>query len=139
MNVDVAADQAGVLGKISRQEGETVHPGDVLGVLDDAAQPSSKTIAPPAESRPTSAADSRPTSLSETPSATEMDRPHASPVARRLAEEHGVDLGTVEGTGTGGRVTREDVERHLGTPPPAERPASTGRWPSASSRAIRAR
>jgi 2-oxoglutarate dehydrogenase E2 component (dihydrolipoamide succinyltransferase) len=42
-----------------------------------------------------------------------MDRPHASPVARRLAEEHGVDLAGVEGTGTGGRVTREDVERHL--------------------------
>jgi 2-oxoglutarate dehydrogenase E2 component (dihydrolipoamide succinyltransferase) len=31
VNVDVAADQAGVLGKIARQEGETVHPGDVLG------------------------------------------------------------------------------------------------------------
>jgi 2-oxoglutarate dehydrogenase E2 component (dihydrolipoamide succinyltransferase) len=30
-----------------------------------------------------------------------------------MAEEHGVDLGQVEGTGTGGRVTREDVERHL--------------------------
>jgi 2-oxoglutarate dehydrogenase E2 component (dihydrolipoamide succinyltransferase) len=52
-----------------------------------------------------------------------MDRPHASPVARRLAEEHGVDLVKVEGTGTGGRVTREDVERHL-APAAAERPAS---------------
>ena len=51
-----------------------------------------------------------------------MDRPHASPVARRLAEEHGVDLGKVEGTGTGGRVTREDVERHLA-------PAAAGAQP----------
>src|ERR1700738_295379 len=42
VNVDVAADQAGVLGKISRQEGETVHPGDVLAVMDD-----SSAAAPP--------------------------------------------------------------------------------------------
>src|SRR5712691_9541873 len=70
VNVDVAADLAGVLGKISRQEGETVHPGDVLGVLDDAAQPSSQTTAAAAESRSTSAADSRPASADETPSAT---------------------------------------------------------------------
>ena len=104
VNVDVAADQAGVLGKISRQEGETVHPGDVLAVMDDTASAEKK--------------------IDESPSV-EMERPHASPVARRVAEEHGVDLGKVEGTGTGGRVTREDVERHLGTPAAAERPATT--------------
>jgi 2-oxoglutarate dehydrogenase E2 component (dihydrolipoamide succinyltransferase) len=103
VNVDVAADQAGVLGKISRQEGETVHPGDVLAVMDDAKPTDEKS--------------------EESPSA-EMERPHASPVARRVAEEHGVDLGKVEGTGTGGRVTREDVERHLGAPAPGERPAT---------------
>src|ERR1700674_1699123 len=40
VNVDVAADQAGVLGKIARQEGATVHPGDVLPVLNDGASPS---------------------------------------------------------------------------------------------------
>jgi 2-oxoglutarate dehydrogenase E2 component (dihydrolipoamide succinyltransferase) len=75
----------------------------VLGVLDDSA---------PAEHKQTEAAP-----------AVEVERPHASPVARRLAEEHGVDLGKVEGTGTGGRVTREDVERHL-APAAAAQPAS---------------
>jgi 2-oxoglutarate dehydrogenase E2 component (dihydrolipoamide succinyltransferase) len=126
VNVDVAADQAGVLGKIARQEGETVHPGDVLGVLDDAtanAQSRPKTDAPAAETPASSTADARPASASASPpSATELDRPHASPVARRLAEEHGVDLTGVEGTGTGGRVTREDVERHL-APAAAAQPA----------------
>src|ERR1700756_978486 len=34
VNVDVAADEAGVLGKIAVQEGETVHPGDVLATID---------------------------------------------------------------------------------------------------------
>ena len=38
------------------------------------------------------------------------DRVKASPVARRLAEERGIDLSRVEGTGPGGRITREDVE-----------------------------
>lgn len=104
VNVDVAADQAGVLGKITHQEGETVHPGDVLAIMDNAAP-----TEVPREDTP--------------PAAT--DRPHASPVARRLAEEHGLDLGRVEGTGTGGRVTREDVERHLGSTPTGTPPAAT--------------
>jgi 2-oxoglutarate dehydrogenase E2 component (dihydrolipoamide succinyltransferase) len=101
VNVDIAADQAGVLGKISAREGETVHPGDVLGVLDEGARATStQTATPEAGPAPVAKAD-------------DAERPHASPVARRMAEEHGVDLGRVEGTGTGGRVTREDVERHI--------------------------
>jgi 2-oxoglutarate dehydrogenase E2 component (dihydrolipoamide succinyltransferase) len=97
VNVDVAADQAGVLGKIARQEGETVHPGDVLGTINEG---SAKVKTPALE-------------VAAAPKTDEVERPHASPVARRMAEEHGLDLGSVEGTGTGGRVTREDVERHL--------------------------
>src|SRR5262249_9165719 len=38
---------------------------------------------------------------------------HASPVARRMADEYGVDLGQVAGSGTGGRVRREDVQQFL--------------------------
>jgi 2-oxoglutarate dehydrogenase E2 component (dihydrolipoamide succinyltransferase) len=48
-----------------------------------------------------------------------------------MAEEHGVDLGRVEGTGTGGRVTREDVERHIQpVAARAEQPAPTAPPPS---------
>jgi 2-oxoglutarate dehydrogenase E2 component (dihydrolipoamide succinyltransferase) len=102
VNVDVAADQAGLLGKIARQEGETVHPGDVLGTIDESAR-----VAQPA------AAEAATAPVAPVPKTEEVERPHASPVARRMAEEHGLDLGRVEGTGTGGRVTREDVERHI--------------------------
>src|ERR1700674_4272123 len=49
VNVDVAADQAGVLGKIARQEGDTVRPGDVLGTIDEGAKVAS---APAAEVAP---------------------------------------------------------------------------------------
>jgi 2-oxoglutarate dehydrogenase E2 component (dihydrolipoamide succinyltransferase) len=109
VNVDVAADQAGVLGKITRQEGETVRPGDVLATIDDG------TLAPAAPVK--TATDN----VAPAPQPAEADRPHASPVARRMAEEHGLDLASVEGTGTAGRVTREDVERHL-QPAQASRP-----------------
>src|SRR5215470_12773815 len=113
VNVDVAADAAGVLGRIQHQEGDTVHPGDVLAVLEPAAAGSSGP-APAAVSAPLE------------------DRAHASPVARRMAEEHGLDLSGVQGTGTGGRVTRDDVERliartdgaPLSPPPPPVAPVA---------------
>jgi 2-oxoglutarate dehydrogenase E2 component (dihydrolipoamide succinyltransferase) len=99
VNVDVSADQSGVLGKVTAREGETVHPGDVLATIDEGAT----AAAAPTEAKESAA-----------PAATaEVERPHASPVARRMAEEYGIDLARIEGTGTGGRVTREDVERQL--------------------------
>jgi 2-oxoglutarate dehydrogenase E2 component (dihydrolipoamide succinyltransferase) len=118
VNVDVAADQAGVLGKITHKEGDTVHPGDVLVTIgegsgvrgqgsDDGAAAAAATAAPVVPAAAAGESSARPDS--------ELERPHASPVARRMAEEHGLDLAKVEGTGTGGRVTREDVERQLGS------------------------
>src|SRR5262249_49186587 len=118
VNVDVSADQSGVLSSITVKEGETVHPGDVLGTIG-ATQPS--------------------------PSNEESIRPHASPVARRMAEEHGLDLSKVEGTGTAGRVTREDVERHVQParrvepPAPVPTPSADGLRPETRLRMSRRR
>jgi len=56
-------------------------------------------------------------------STTEDGRIKASPVARKLAEEKGVDLAQVHGTGPGGRIVKEDVEGFV-TPPPSPLPAS---------------
>jgi 2-oxoglutarate dehydrogenase E2 component (dihydrolipoamide succinyltransferase) len=111
VNVDVSADRSGVLGEIAAREGQTVHPGDVLATIDEGAP-----------AAPTDAKQAAPTA------AAEVERPHASPVARRMAEEHGIDLASVEGTGTGGRVTREDVERQL-QPAARDVPAPPPRLP----------
>src|SRR6202022_1911300 len=65
------------------------------------------------------------------------ERQRVSPVARRLAEEHGVDLSRVQGSGPGGRVTKEDVEaaaQHPATPTPTlprERGREMDRQPTA--------
>ena len=57
-----------------------------------------------------------PEAPAEQPKAPAADRPAGSrvtPVAQRLAERHGIDAETLQGTGTGGRVTKEDVQRAL--------------------------
>ncbi len=102
VNVDVAAERAGTLERIERPEGTTVHPGELLATLGEVAGPLPAATGRAAvdESAPALRPDGQ-------------DRPHASPVARRLAEEHGIDLARVGGTGTAGRVTRADVQRHL--------------------------
>jgi 2-oxoglutarate dehydrogenase E2 component (dihydrolipoamide succinyltransferase) len=122
VNVDVAADASGVLGPISAHEGDTVHPGDILASIEAPQQ------TPPPASPPSTAA-AAPPPVPPAPAVSEMERPHASPVARRMAEEHGLDLRRVEGTGTGGRVTREDVQRLLqpSTTPGTERPLTEAR------------
>jgi 2-oxoglutarate dehydrogenase E2 component (dihydrolipoamide succinyltransferase) len=114
VNVDVSADQAGVLASVTAHEGDTVQPGDILATIDESARPAPATPPPAAAS-----------------TTAEIERPHASPVARRMAEEHGLDLTRVAGTGTGGRVTREDVERII-QPAPHREPAPQVQTPSAN-------
>ncbi len=124
VNVDVAADRAGVVGRIEHPEGDTVHPGDVLTTIEDSAAangsapPDAQPVQASTTPAPSEAAPPAESTLPGAPPAPapdngEYDRPHASPVARRMAEEHGLNLATVAGTGTGGRVTREDVERAI--------------------------
>src|ERR1700737_3034373 len=67
------------------------------------------------------------------------ERQRVSPVARRLAEENGVDLRRVQGTGPGGRITKEDVEaaaQQKGQPPPV---ATAGAAPAREARVATAR
>src|SRR5687768_12872227 len=106
VNLEVAAERSGVLERIERREGDTVRSGDVLALLIETSADGGAG-APPAPDGGSAAAvaDSAPTA--QPPSATAADRPHASPLASRIAEEHGVELARVTGTGTGGRVTRE--------------------------------
>ena len=114
VNVEVPADAPGTLTRIAHGEGETVRVGDVLGELDGAA-----AGAPPATPAPAvrAAAPAAPAPL--TPVVAEATG-HVSPVARRLAEEHGIDPGRVAGSGPGGRVMKEDVLGALGqVAPPA--------------------
>jgi 2-oxoglutarate dehydrogenase E2 component (dihydrolipoamide succinyltransferase) len=160
VNVEVAAEQSGVLTQILHQEGETVEVGEVLGLIEPGGRPvppppRAAQTAPPAD---TSAAEggapsgappaqapadsygysagmarepvtSPPATPSAAPAAADSApasaaaEAHISPVARRLAEEHGIDPSRVTGTGPGGRVMKEDVLDLVGATEPRSRPA----------------
>ena len=93
VDIEVEAFSSGILRKILAKEGEVAPVGQVIAL-----------IAPPGEAVPEVKA----------PAAVEaVERILASPLAKRLAEEQGVDLRLVKGTGPGGRITKEDVEAYL--------------------------
>jgi 2-oxoglutarate dehydrogenase E2 component (dihydrolipoamide succinyltransferase) len=60
-----------------------------------------------------------PTPAPEAPSADELRRQKSSPVVRRIAAEHGVDIARIEGSGAGGRVTKHDILGFMEAKPPA--------------------
>lgn len=107
VDVEVGAESAGVLASIRHQTGDDVQIGDVLAEIDpNGAAPVEEETTPEAkEPEPAAAEPEKP--------ATEEKPAKVSPVARRLAEEEGVDLAQVEGSGENGRITRQDVEDFL--------------------------
>ncbi len=118
VNLEVGAEKAGVLARIDRQTGEDVRIGDVLGVIDEAA--TAEATAPE-----TTAAAKPPTNGAAAPAPDAADAERVTPVARRLAEDKGVDLAHVPASGPGRRVTKQDVEAFLAQQAaPARTPAA---------------
>jgi 2-oxoglutarate dehydrogenase E2 component (dihydrolipoamide succinyltransferase) len=121
INFEVEAEQDGVLESISKDEGETVNVGEVIGTIGEDAAPAEPEVQPQAEEgqeEQPQAEQEQPESEAE--EAQETSNGHrevedgagrASPSVRRLAQEYEVDLAEVTGSGSGGRITREDVER----------------------------
>ncbi len=143
INLEVSAEQDGVLQKIIKQAGDTVSVGDVLGTLGEGAARSStqteeKQSAPPARAEaepvaqpaaPPSQSD-RPPEVASAPGGAAGDSHRApSPLARRIAAEYNVDLSQVRGNSAHGRVTKDDVIHYLeqskSGPLPAPMSAST--------------
>ncbi|MDQ7850709.1 MAG: dihydrolipoamide acetyltransferase family protein [Armatimonadota bacterium] len=115
VNVELPADEAGVLAQILVPEGQTVPVGQPIAIIARPGEAAGE--APSAPERPlAAAAPPAPTRAApkEAPQRVPPEeRIKASPLARRLAREHGIDLAEVQGTGPEGRITKEDVEAHL--------------------------
>ena len=144
------SDAAGVL-KIVAGAGETLPIGSVIATLDGGANGSGASAAPAAADEPRPEPPAQPAAAA--PAATPVPaaqpaapsnpsapapqtegRVKASPLARRLAREQGIDLHDVTGTGPGGRIVKDDVQRAASSPrpdPPAAAPPASAPAPSA--------
>jgi len=138
VDAEIPSPSAGVLKEIKIPEGQTVPIQTVVAVIDGAGgaaasapapaatpapAPAAPKAAAPAPAAPApSAAPAKPAAPVPAPQATPPPAPaaasapvaaeriHSSPLVRRMAKEHGIDLTALEGTGAGGRITKEDME-----------------------------
>jgi 2-oxoglutarate dehydrogenase E2 component (dihydrolipoamide succinyltransferase) len=116
INFEVEAEQDGVLESIAKGEGETVGVGEVIGSIGEG-----DGAAPEKAPEPEAQAGEQP----EEPEQEEQEEPEeaeetdganghrASPSVRKLAQEYGVNLAQVSGSGSGGRITKDDVEKAI--------------------------
>ncbi|MFI5101747.1 MAG: 2-oxoglutarate dehydrogenase, E2 component, dihydrolipoamide succinyltransferase [Terriglobales bacterium] len=115
VDAEIPAPASGILQEIKVSEGNTVQVNTVVGVIGDGSGTSasvpSRTAAPaPSPTPPVSAKKEAPAPPpSSAPEDEEDSDVRSSPLVRKLAREHNVDLARVSGTGTGGRVTKQDV------------------------------
>jgi len=102
IDLEVAAPQAGILGKIAHGDGADVKVGEVLAVIEEAGsgKPAAESRKPEAGSTEREAGSGKPEAVKQ----------RATPAARNVAQDKSVDLKQVPGTGDAGRVMKRDVE-----------------------------
>ena len=118
VDAEVPAPAGGVLVQIRAEAGETVPVNSVVAVIGEAGEAAAAgeeeatpaTTPPPASTEAPRAGVPAPAAGAPAPAAS---RGRLSPVVRRLAAEHGVDLSAVAGTGEGGRISKADVLAHV--------------------------
>lgn len=116
VNVEVAAEEAGTLEKVLHDAGAIVKVGEAVGVIANGAVPAAPTAAASAARVPTP----------QQPAQAAPEEPNVSAVARRLAEGHAINPASVQGSGPGGRVIKEDVMKRIQPPPTMPAAPATG-------------
>ena len=137
VDAEIPAPATGVLQEIKVPEGNTVQVNTVVAIIGEgngavAAKPAAapaKAAAPPAPPVPQPAAPAPAAAAHEEEG---DDDVRSSPLVRKLAREHNVDLSRVQGTGAAGRITKQDILDFVGqrssapvAATPASRPAPT--------------
>ncbi|MBE3073294.1 MAG: 2-oxo acid dehydrogenase subunit E2 [Acidobacteria bacterium] len=129
VDAEIPSPAAGVLAEIRAREGDTVPIDSVVAVIAEAGT----VVSTPAEAAPPPTAAAAPVALppvvppppSVEPPAEDLQHQRSSPVVRRIAREHNVDITRLQGTGVGGRVTKHDILNFI-----EERPAALAARPA---------
>ncbi|MBD3917669.1 2-oxoglutarate dehydrogenase complex dihydrolipoyllysine-residue succinyltransferase [Paenibacillus sp. PR3] len=135
VNIEIGAEADGVVTSILKQEGDTVAIGEVIGTIGEGS--AAAPAAAPAASAPAPAAAATAAPASAPAAAVAVAEPsqvNASPAARKLAREKGIDLNAVPTRDPIGRVYQDDV-KSASTKPAAPAPAAAGA-PSAPAAAV---
>lgn len=118
---DVPAPVSGKISRVLKDAGETAEVGEVIGYMTEAEAPAQQAPPEPAPAAPAGKQKPAPEGSSVTGSAAVM------PAAERMMDENKLAKGSVQGSGPGGRVLKEDVARHLQQPPKTSRPSGGSR------------
>ncbi|WP_242258240.1 dihydrolipoamide acetyltransferase [Streptococcus thoraltensis] len=126
-NMEIEAEDSGVLLKITRQAGETVPVTETIGYIGEAGEEITEAATPasaPAEKASPEPAEAPSQATPPTPAVAAAPqgkggKVRATPAARKAAREQGIDLGLVPGSGPKGRVHAQDVENFKGAQPKA--------------------
>jgi len=131
VNVEVTAEQDGTLQKVLKREGDVVAVGEVLGLIAQGTEAGTSTS--PATSAVSSTPQPQPGAetsrngsaapLTTVPSSADLQRP-PSPLARRIAAEHNIDISQVKSNSPHGRVTKDDVISYISQAQEAKTPAT---------------
>ncbi|MBI4735488.1 MAG: 2-oxo acid dehydrogenase subunit E2 [candidate division NC10 bacterium] len=118
---EVEAPGAGTLLKVVAKEGAELPVGSLMGILGQSGEDVSGLLGAPTGPEP-GTTNHEPRATSHEPRAESApvggaagERIKISPVARKLAQEHGIDIATLSASGPDGRIVREDVERAIAT------------------------
>jgi pyruvate dehydrogenase E2 component (dihydrolipoamide acetyltransferase) len=134
VDAEIPSPVAGTLSEIRFPEGETVEVNTVIAVIGGALAEQAGTAAQ-APVREASAPRSQAAAVSApaagAPAAEPGQKIRSSPLVRRIAREHQVDLARVRGTGSAGRISKDDIIAYLETPDAAP-PARPGAVPAAA-------
>jgi len=126
VDAEIPSPSAGVLSEIRVQEGQTVTVNTVVAVIGGGA--ASSVPAQPSVVAPSAVTSTAATPApAPAPSASTGDAPRSSPLVRKIASENNIDLRGIPGTGSSGRITKQDILSHLEGAPvaaPAVSPAA---------------
>ncbi|MCP3738986.1 2-oxoglutarate dehydrogenase complex dihydrolipoyllysine-residue succinyltransferase [Rossellomorea sp. BNER] len=119
VNVEVISEESGTLKELKADEGDTVEVGQVIAVVTEggeSAAPSNEKVEEPAQENEAK----KPEATTEEVKDDKKNRPIASPAARKLAREKGIDLSSVPTTDPLGRVRKQDIEAYNNKPAPSQ-------------------